>query len=227
MNSRLLLASLITWLAGCDRPGVPHGAQPVAHDSLAWTQSAFNTNCRGCHSQGAEGAALPLMNANYWAVATDAVVIEAIAHGQGRSMPAYLDDEGGPFTPAQIVSLVQGMRSLWGAKGSATGGEGGAISPRVIAGDAGAGAAVFSQACAGCHGPQGSAGSVIDPMYLRLISDQGLWSATIYGRSDLGMPSWSQTMPNRPTGLTAQEVADVVSFISSHRGIAQKASDGP
>ena len=227
MNSRLLLASLITWLSGCERPGGPHAVQPVAHDSLAWTQSAFNTNCRGCHSQGAEGAALPLMNANYWSVATDAVVIEAIAHGQGRSMPAYLADEGGPFTSAQIVSLVQGMRSLWGAKDGATGGESVAISPRVIAGDAGAGAAVFSQACAGCHGPQGSAGSVIDPLYLRLISNQGLWSATVYGRSELGMPAWNQAMPNRPTGLTAQEVADVVGWISAQRPKQQRVSDAP
>ncbi len=114
------------------------------------------------------------------------------------------------------------MRTLWGDSSAAV--KNGGISPVVVAGDALSGALVFSQSCATCHGPQGSAGSVTDTMYLRMISDQGVWSATIYGRSDLGMPAWNQPMPQRPTGLTAQEVADVVSWISAQRSAQQKVS---
>ncbi len=216
----LEVMAVITVALGCDRPATRSATQTPAQVATASTQRTFDTNCRGCHSQGAEGAALPLMNAEYWAVATDAVVIQAISHGQGRSMPAYLASEGGPFTQEQIVSFVQGMRTLWAGKLGSL--HEGTISPLVVQGDATAGALVFAQACANCHGPQGSAGSVTDTMYLRMISDQGLWSATIYGRNDLGMPAWNQPMPQRPNGLSAQEVADVVSWISAQRSAPQK-----
>ncbi len=214
-SHRLAIAlMLLAALVGCDRPQDRPSAAAKPGDTSAWVQQTFDTNCRGCHSQGAEGAALPLQSAQYWKVATDDVVTYAIAHGQGRSMPAFAQSDGGPFTPADVASLVRGMRALW-SDGSAAGGAG--ISPVVVAGDALAGAATFDSACASCHGTGGRAGSVIDPMYLRLISDQGLWSAVVYGRSALGMPAWNDAMPDHPRGLTAQEVANVVQFMSSHR----------
>ncbi len=214
MKRAVMFCSMVLCASGCDRPSASPAVQHVALAGELSTQSAFDTNCRGCHSQGAEGAALPLVNANYWKVATDATIIQAISHGQGRSMPAYLASEGGPFTAEQITSLVHGMRTLWG---DGQPGGGGGISPVLTAGSASAGALVFSTACASCHAGQGTAGSVVDPMYLRMISDQGLWSAVVYGRSELGMPAWNQAMPGRPTGLSAQEVCDVVSWISSQR----------
>lgn len=216
----LLITALMTVAIGCDRPAPQAATHTAAQAAAVATQQTFDTNCRGCHSKGAEGAALPLMNAEYWAVATDAVAIQAISHGQGRSMPAYLASEGGPFTQEQIVSFVQAMRTQWGTSIATL--HNGTISPVIVQGDSAAGALVFTQACASCHGAQGSAGSVTDPMYLRMISDQGLWSATIYGRNDLGMPAWNQAMPQRPNGLTAQEVADVVSWIAAQRSSSQK-----
>jgi hypothetical protein len=54
-------------------------------------------------------------------------------------------------------------------------------------------------------------------MYLKLISNQGLWSAVVYGRAALGSPAWNQPMPKHPNGLTPTEVADVVSWIAQSR----------
>ena len=213
--SRFLSCLAILAVVGCDRmPGKPKEATPVVIGSSAWTQSTFNTNCRGCHSQGAEGAAIPLIDAGYWKVATDAQVIQVIAQGQGVLMPSYLDSNGGPMSSDQIAAFVKGMRTLWGAGSS--GGQGG-ISGTVVAGNASAGSQVFASACASCHAAGGSAGSVTDPMYLKLISNQGLWSAIVYGRAALGSPAWNQPMPQHPNGLTPTEVADVVSWIAQSR----------
>ncbi len=198
-------------------PGKPTVATPVAIGSSAWTQSTFDTNCRGCHSQGAEGAAIPLIDAGYWKVATDAQVIQVISHGQGVLMPSYLESNGGPMSAEQIAAFVKGMRSLWGA--GSPGGQGG-ISDVVVAGNADAGAHVFASACASCHAAGGSAGSVTDPMYLKLISNQGLWSAIVYGRAALASPAWNEPMPNHPNGLTPTEVADVVSWIAQARPVS-------
>jgi cytochrome c oxidase cbb3-type subunit 3/ubiquinol-cytochrome c reductase cytochrome c subunit len=57
---------------------------------------------------------------------------------------------------------------------------------------------------------------VIDPAYLALVSDQALRSAVVAGRPDLGMPDWRGGASASP--LTAQDVADVVAWMASHRG---------
>ncbi|NDG64941.1 MAG: hypothetical protein EBY29_15995, partial [Planctomycetes bacterium] len=117
--SRFLSCLAILAVVGCDRmPGKPKEATAVVIGSPAWTQATFNTNCRGCHAQGAEGAAIPLIDAGYWKVATDAQVIQVIAQGQGVLMPSYLDSNGGPMSSDQIAAFVKGMRTLWGAGSS-------------------------------------------------------------------------------------------------------------
>lgn len=200
--------------SGCDRlPGRPAATQVVEEGSPEWTTRVFNTSCRGCHAQGAEGAAVPLMDSAYWRAASDEQVTQAVLDGQGMLMPAFGPTAGGPFTAAQASALTKGMRAMWGggAKQSAD------ISGTLVAGNARNGKSVFDSACASCHGVGGSAGSVTDPMYLRLISDQGLWTAVVAGRKALGSPAWNEPMPSRPTGLTTMEVADVVAYLSSER----------
>ncbi len=215
----VFLCAMLAIVVACERlPGAPKASIPVVVGSPSWTLATFNTNCRGCHSQGAEGAALPLVNPGYWKIANDDQITKVIALGQGVSMPGYLDENGGPFSADEIDALVKGMRSMWGGEPH----DGnpvlpGTISPTLVVGDAVAGALVFESACANCHGANGPAGSVTDPMYLRLISDQGLWSAVVYGRSELGSPPWNSPMPNHPNGLTPTEVADVVSWLATKR----------
>jgi cytochrome c oxidase cbb3-type subunit 3/ubiquinol-cytochrome c reductase cytochrome c subunit len=61
-------------------------------------------------------------------------------------------------------------------------------------------------------------GSIVDPAYLALVSDQYLRSTIIAGQSAQVMPDWRSdlTGPNaRP--LTDQEIADIVTWIASHR----------
>jgi len=87
-------------------------------------------------------------------------------------------------------------------------------------GDVERGEAAFAQDCASCHGPngegvKGKAGSVVDPAYLGLVSDQYLRTVVIAGRPDLGMPGFREYVPGKP--MTPEEVSDVVAWLASHR----------
>ena len=85
----------------------------------------------------------------------------------------------------------------------------------------------FVAFCAHCHGADATggksdqgivAGSLIDPSYLALISDQGLRSFILAGQPEQGMPDWRShpgASANRP--LTSQDVADIVAWLASHR----------
>jgi len=81
------------------------------------------------------------------------------------------------------------------------------------------GAAVYTAACARCHGPDGrggpKAGSVVDAAFLSLVSDQSLRTTVIAGRPDLGKPDWRNDIPGQP--LTPQEITDVVAWLVRQR----------
>jgi cytochrome c oxidase cbb3-type subunit 3/ubiquinol-cytochrome c reductase cytochrome c subunit len=64
-------------------------------------------------------------------------------------------------------------------------------------------------------GKVGSAGSVTDPTFLALLSDQSLRTIIIAGRPDLGQPDWRGNVPGHP--LSDQEITDVVAWLASHR----------
>src|SRR2546430_9813354 len=77
----------------------------------------------------------------------------------------------------------------------------------------------FAVACARCHGNNGRGGprggSVTDPSYLALVSDQHVRTTVIAGRSDLGMPDWRGDGGTTP--LTPQQVSDVVAWLVAQR----------
>jgi mono/diheme cytochrome c family protein len=62
---------------------------------------------------------------------------------------------------------------------------------------------------------KGKAGSVVDPAYLGLVSDQYLRTVVIAGRPDLGMPGFREYVPGKP--MTPEEISDVVAWLASHR----------
>lgn len=73
--------------------------------------------------------------------------------------------------------------------------------------------------CADCHGAEGrggdKAGSVVDPSYLGLVSDQGLRTSVIVGRKDLDMPDWRGYVTGR--AMSDQEISDVVAWLVAER----------
>jgi cytochrome c oxidase cbb3-type subunit 3 len=81
------------------------------------------------------------------------------------------------------------------------------------------GAAVYASACARCHGPDGKggprAGSIVDPSYLALVSDQSLRTTVIAGRPDLGQADWRGLVPGHP--LTPEQISDLVGWLAAQR----------
>ena len=172
-----------------------------------------------CHgADGAYGPAMGLSDHVYLAIVDNTVLQSTIANGRpGTAMPAFAQKQGGMLTDEQIESIVRGIRERWGGSPRL-----GATPPpyeSTVRGDAPRGEAVYATFCASCHGSKGQpgpkAGSVTDPAYLSLISDQGLRTLVITGRPDFGAPDWRGNVPGRP--MTDQDVSDVVAWLSSQR----------
>jgi len=233
----LLMGFLVLiWTIGCDRlPGKPTLEErwKPATEVTDFSQ-LYALNCSGCHgTDGRFGGARPLNDPLYLALVSNDSLRQMIAQGvPGTAAPALAQRIGGPLTDKQIDILIEGMRSRWG---KAENFQNVALPPHGLQdasvkgagpGDPQRGAVVYQTYCAQCHGKDGNggpkSGSVINPAYLALISDQALRTTVIVGRSDLGMPDWRAYIPGQP--MSPQEISDVVAWLASHRPVAPIAS---
>jgi len=164
----LVVFSLAT---GCDRlPGKPKAAERwMAPEQITDFTQLYAQNCAGCHGvDGRLGAARPLHDPLYLALAGSDVLRQVIAHGvPGTAMPAFAEHDGGSLTDAQIDILVTGMYAGWGRPDAV---QDAALPPyRLEAGDGQRGAEVYSTFCAHCHGGGGAAGPGAAPSLTRTI----------------------------------------------------------
>jgi len=129
------------------------------------------------------------------------------------------------LTDQQITVLAQGVVTAW-AKPAALLGQAAPPYASSSPGDPAQGQQAFTMFCASCHGSDGtglkrkenSTGSLVDPAYLALISDQGLRSRIIAGQPEDGMPDWRSDLNGasaRP--MTNKEITDIVAWLASHR----------
>jgi mono/diheme cytochrome c family protein len=224
------LAWLAAIAAGCDwMPGRPQPAdRPIAPTEVTDFSRLYGENCAGCHgADGTRGAALPLNNPVYLAIADDGSLRRVIAVGvAGTAMPPFAISAGGALTDEQIDLLISGMRDRWARPGAIDS----SAPPYISAspGDPIQGAKIYAQYCGSCHGPDGKGGgngadSIVDGAYLSLVSDQALRSLIIAGRPDLGHPDWRGYLPGKP--LTAQDAADVVEWLATQRPKPPEAAD--
>ncbi len=215
---------------GCSRlPGKPKEEERwVAAAQVTDFNQLYTQNCAGCHgSEGRFGSARPLNDPLYLAVVNADALRQVTAKGvPGTAMPAFAEQAGGSLTDKQIDALVEGMRSRWGRPNDFKEvtlppySLQDAINSGSGPGDPQRGAKVFVANCAQCHGADGrggaKGGSVVDPNFLALASDQSLRTTTITGRPDLGKPDWRANVPGRP--LSPQEISDVVAWLAAQRG---------
>ena len=134
------------------------------------------------------------------------------------------------LTDQQVNVLVQGIEQQWGGA-KALGGQSPPSFVTALHGDAADGLKAYGVFCARCHGPNGEGGaaeakidagrsgsgkpgSMVDPSFLALFSDQYLRSVTIAGRPDQGMPDW-RTDAAQP--MTDQQVTDIIAWMASKR----------
>lgn len=220
----LSLAGMTLLLAGCDKlPGKPHADEQWKHPgSVTDFHKLYSQNCAGCHAiqPGQSAAARPLNDSLYLAYVGKGHLREIIANGvHGTTMPAFGPAHGGYLTEAQIDILAEGVMQAGGPKSETA-----APLPAyaVAAGNPLFGKDTFAVFCASCHGPDGTGagkiGSIVDPDYLSLVSDQWLRSLVVAGRPDLKHPDFAHYLPDRV--MTAQEIADVVAWLASQRPAA-------
>jgi cytochrome c oxidase cbb3-type subunit III len=226
MRIRLLLPGnavlALVLLGGCDNlPGRPKpGAEVPRPEQVLSFRALYLDNCSGCHGiDGQNGPATDLANPEYQALIDDATLRDIIARGQeGSMMPGFARAGGGALSDEQVDVLVKGIRSQW-FKGNVLQGLNAPPYKAEKTGDPVRGRQIYSTNCAGCHGapegPPGPKGSILDPSFLALISDQTVRTTAITGRPDLGMPDWRNQMPGHP--MTDQDVTDTVAFVVSQR----------
>ena len=212
----LLATCSCSSLSGKPRPG-PEVPRP---DSVLNPEVLYAANCAGCHgATGKYGPAMDLSDPVYLAIIDDNTLRDTISRGRpGTAMSAFSQKEGGMLTDEQINSIIRGIRERWGNSSVLAG----VPYPPYAAtapGNAQHGEAVYVTFCASCHGVNDKggpkAGSVTNPSYLSLISDQGLRTIVITGRPDLGAPDWRNNVLGRP--MSGQEISDVIAWLSSHR----------
>lgn len=223
----LLLASSLAAcgaLQGCNAPGVPKpGVEVPRPDAVLDFPTLYQQNCTGCHGvKGSEGPSYPLANPEYQALVDEAILRQVISQGEpGTHMPAFADSAGGTLTARQINALVAGMRSAWWKPGVSL-----SNAPTYRATGAGVptrGQQVYAANCASCHEGAGKAGSITNPDFLALVSDQALRTIIIAGRPDIGQPNWRGEVAGHGPAhgvLSNQDVTDVVAWLGSQRPVS-------
>ena len=228
MSYRLIPSLLFMGIAvatcGCMKaPGKPGAGPEIPRpERVVDFATLYGQNCAGCHgAAGKNGAAISLANPVYLAAAGATNIQHVTSAGvPATAMPAF----AGHLTDQQIAVLAQGMIKNWGNPAMIKGQALPAYSSNAP-GDAGRGQQAFGTFCARCHGADGSGvvagsthtGSLIDPAYLALVSNQGLRSLIIAGQPEQGMPDWRSDLAADPRAMTDEEITDTVAWLAAHR----------
>lgn len=214
----LVLAGVAVAFVGCDwMPGKPKPADAWKPASaITDFTTLYRQNCIGCHGMGkVVSGSIGMDNPTYLAVVPREVLAEVISQGvPGTGMPGFSAAAGGTLTGDQIEILVNGLL----AKKPASPPSDLPVYAAAL-GDVVRGGGVFAESCASCHGAKGqggdTAGSVVNPAYLDLVSNQYLRTISIAGRPELGCPDFASRTPGK--AMTNQDVADVAAWLAAQR----------
>lgn len=179
----------------------------------------YAQNCAACHGDQGQGRIGATLDKDWPSIRPDLTVREIIRSGvSGSPMPAWSLAKGGPLADAEIDAIVTYILS-W-----QTGG-GPVFTPRPtvtrtapitpipeLQGDPNNGAALFSQNCAMCHGPdgQGRVGATLAKDFPGIRPDLMVRETIANGVSGSPMPAWSQS---RGGPLTETEIDDLAAFV--------------
>jgi mono/diheme cytochrome c family protein len=202
----MLLLACLACLASCGK----HVEEYTRPDEIMSFQALFNENCAACHgADGKNGAGQTLNDPIFQHLIGKDQLRKNITQGvPGSSMPGFSRMAGGFLTAKQIDVLVNEMQDKWGGAQDVA-------SLPAYSGDSGnaqRGEGVYNQYCSGCHGPSGKAGSVIDPKFLQLVTNQSLRTSVIDRDPS---HNWRAYVSGHT--MTADEISDVVAWLVSHR----------
>lgn len=189
----------------------------------------FAANCAVCHGPDGKGRIGANLSKDFSSIDTTTFLEQTIANGvEGTRMPAWGQVNGGPLSEqdiadvaAYVAGLLGGVEPVAPAPTPAVA----AITPAAgVTGDAYAGAVVFAQNCAVCHGEQGQGriGATLTKNWPALNPSAYIRSTVEKGIDGSLMPAW---LDANGGPLTAREIDDVSAFIVSLS--AEQASANP
>jgi mono/diheme cytochrome c family protein len=178
----------------------------------------YGTFCAACHGPSGQGMRYPgttafpaIGNPDFLAVASDRFLVDTVTHGRaGRRMPAWGESAGG-LRPAEIQAVVGHVRGF----------AGGAPAPRDaeprrwVRGDPEAGARLFGEACASCHGAAGEGKegpALANRGLLAAATDTYLVETIRRGRRGTSMPAFGAASPAHRL-LADDEIESVVAWL--------------
>ena len=211
------LCGLLLLSTACEPPGKPE--PELSSQDVTDFKVLYSDNCAGCHGiDGKNGPGRILNDPLYLAVLPKQTLKQILIYGRaGTAMPAWAKEQGGPLTMPQIDALVDGMEKNWAKPAGFQGTQLPAYSAADKQGEGDVGRKLFLRNCFMCHGPGAKIGSVTDPSYLSLVSNQMLRTSIIVGRPDLGMPDYRALKLGKP--LSDDEITDLVAFLVSKRPV--------
>jgi len=209
MKLVLLLLSCLLF-AGCGKPSLAD--KPIRESEILNFKTLFATRCAGCHgNDGAGSGSIALHDPALMTIMSKDTLRDLIKNGRkGTLMPSFQSNTGNPLSDAQIDVLVNGMVDQWSADAPPW-----SVSRRyeIKTGKSTRGKGAFVDMCGQCHGDDGmggTAGSVLMPAYLELISPQYLRTVILCGRPELGMPPLASKIDDRT-------IDDIVAWLQTHK----------
>ncbi len=186
--------------------------------------AVFRTYCSQCHGAGAAGvqaAGYPnLLDDDWLWGGTREAIYQTIAYGirwnpdenfdtRIGEMPAFGPDW---LSDEEVAAVVQYTRSLSG-----------------LAERSDAGAEIFANECASCHGDEGKgltdlgAPNLTDAIWLYGRDEDTVTETIRYGRAGV-MPAWTKDIRGAQSGLTEAQIKQVSLYVHSLGGGVESAS---
>jgi mono/diheme cytochrome c family protein len=204
----LLFYTCIT-LISCGKPSIDD--KPLTPSEILDFDTLYAQRCAGCHgNDGVGSGSIALHDPALLTIIDKETLRTIIRDGRGELMPSFQANTGNPLSDAQIDVIVSGMIEGWSSDSPPW------ASGRRYAfeqGKATRGKGAFVDMCGVCHGNDGmgaSAGSVIMPAYLELVSPQYLRTVILCGRPELGMPPLAGKIDDRT-------IDDIVTWLRTHK----------
>ena len=204
------LAICCVLLFGCGKPSLED--KPVRPSEILDFNSLYAQRCAGCHgNDGAGSGSIALHDPALLNIIDKETLRNLIRDGrEGTLMPSFQSNTGNPLSDAQIDVIVNGMIDNWSTD----------VPPwaenrryAVKEGKVTRGRGAFADMCGQCHGNDGmgaTAGSVIMPAFLDLVSAQYLRTVILCGRPELGMPPLASKIDDRT-------IDDIVAWLRTHK----------
>lgn len=205
--------------------GIPWGfvssaaAQAADPEQLELGAQLYNANCAICHGQDGQGRIGATLAQDWPSIQPELTIKSTIANGiLGSAMPAWSQANGGPLTDEEIDAIATYILS-WQTSGvpNITPAPTATLLPPItpvpgVEGDPNAGAVLFAENCAACHGDrgQGRIGATLAQDWPGIRPDLAVKGTIAAGIRGSAMPAWSQ---ENGGPLGDSDINNLVAFI--------------